>query len=260
MPTLKTKGKLIAPTIFGNLLAGPTAEDLPLGDPGATATTLYRFDTKWQLIDSREITIEGANHMGAIDYHKPFIWAGFLNHGKTDGKYDASLNRSIIAKIDADKLEVVQTWDITADCTWIDPVCFDGTYLWVGEMHNLGIHRYRLAEGELQPAGVLRYPPEMSFSQGVRVRGKKLYTTHTFGSMDGLFEFDIPDKLTDDVVQPVRVWPIPETVTHLEGFDFIPGTKDEIWHAQNTQVDRYRLDGVGVDVEQEARGTDVETR
>ena len=74
------------------------------------------------------------------------------------------------------------------------------------------------------------------------------------------FEFDIPDKLTDDVVQPVRVWPIPETVTHLEGFDFIPGTKDEIWHAQNTQVDRYRLDGVGVDVEQEARGTDVETR
>lgn len=41
VPSMKTKGKLIAPTIFGNLLTGPTAEDLSLGDPGATATTLY---------------------------------------------------------------------------------------------------------------------------------------------------------------------------------------------------------------------------
>ena len=40
VPTAQTKGKLIAPTIFGNLLAGPTAEDLPLGDPEATSTTI----------------------------------------------------------------------------------------------------------------------------------------------------------------------------------------------------------------------------
>ena len=234
------------------LKAGRVEQGLALAENfhfGATARTLYRFDTKWQLIDSREITIEGANHMGAIDYHKPFIWAGFLNHGKTDGKYDASLNRSIIAKIDADKLEVVQTWDITDDCTWIDPVAFDGKYLWVGEMNNLGIHRYRLEGGDLVRAGVLRYPSAMSFSQGVRVRGKRLYSIHTFGSMDGLFEFEIPEELTEDVVQPVRVWPIQETVLHLEGFDFIPGTNNEIWHAQSSQVDRYRLHGVDFAVE-----------
>jgi glycerol-3-phosphate dehydrogenase len=40
VPTAHTKGKLVTPTIFGNLLAGPTAEDLPLGDPAATSTTL----------------------------------------------------------------------------------------------------------------------------------------------------------------------------------------------------------------------------
>ncbi len=40
VPTAKTKGKLVTPTIFGNLLAGPTAEDLPLDDPEATSTTL----------------------------------------------------------------------------------------------------------------------------------------------------------------------------------------------------------------------------
>ena len=30
----------MSPTIFGNLLAGPTAEDLPLDDPEATHTTV----------------------------------------------------------------------------------------------------------------------------------------------------------------------------------------------------------------------------
>lgn len=40
VPTERTKGKLVAPTIFGNLLAGPTAEDLPLDDPQATSTTI----------------------------------------------------------------------------------------------------------------------------------------------------------------------------------------------------------------------------
>lgn len=39
-PTPTTKGKLVAPTIFGNLLAGPTAEDLPWGAAEATSTTI----------------------------------------------------------------------------------------------------------------------------------------------------------------------------------------------------------------------------
>ena len=40
VPTAHTKGVLVAPTISGNLLAGPTAEDLPLDDPEATHTTV----------------------------------------------------------------------------------------------------------------------------------------------------------------------------------------------------------------------------
>ncbi len=39
IPTAQTKGVLVIPTIFGNLLAGPTAEDLPLGDDTACETT-----------------------------------------------------------------------------------------------------------------------------------------------------------------------------------------------------------------------------
>lgn len=40
IPTKHTKGMLIAPTIFGNLLAGPTAEDLPANAANASRTTL----------------------------------------------------------------------------------------------------------------------------------------------------------------------------------------------------------------------------
>ncbi|MFH1743427.1 MAG: NAD(P)/FAD-dependent oxidoreductase [bacterium] len=40
VPTPQTKGVLVIPTIFGNLLAGPTAEDLPLDSQEATSTTL----------------------------------------------------------------------------------------------------------------------------------------------------------------------------------------------------------------------------
>lgn len=39
IPTAKTKGMLVTPTIFGNVLAGPTAEDLPPGHNHATQTT-----------------------------------------------------------------------------------------------------------------------------------------------------------------------------------------------------------------------------
>lgn len=37
VPTERTKGVLVAPTVFGNVLLGPTAEDVD--DPGATGTT-----------------------------------------------------------------------------------------------------------------------------------------------------------------------------------------------------------------------------
>lgn len=39
IPTKQTKGMLVAPTIFGNLLAGPTAEDLPPDQPLSASTT-----------------------------------------------------------------------------------------------------------------------------------------------------------------------------------------------------------------------------
>ena len=43
LPTKQTKGMLVAPTVFGNLISGPTAEDLPLAmsdDPSTTADGL----------------------------------------------------------------------------------------------------------------------------------------------------------------------------------------------------------------------------
>lgn len=40
IPTERSKGMLVAPTIFGNILAGPTAEDLPPGASDATHTTV----------------------------------------------------------------------------------------------------------------------------------------------------------------------------------------------------------------------------
>jgi hypothetical protein len=112
----------------------------------------------------------------------------------------------------------------------------------VGDLSDLGIHRYRIDGDRLVRDGVLRYPKVMHFSQGVRVVGDKLYSVHTFGTMDGLFEFRLPEKLTEEVQQPVRVWRLAESVMHLEGFDFVPGSTNEIWHAQGRQVDRVRLE------------------
>ena len=206
----------------------------------STARSIFRYDNKWNLLEEKEIHIEGVNHIGAIDYHDGFLWAGLLQ-GPENGKHDPKLNRSIIAKIRASDLIVVNTWDITQDVTWIDPVCFDGDNVWVGDLSDLGIHRYRIDGDKIERDGVFRYPEAMHFSQGIRIVGRKLYSIHTFGSMDGLFEFDIPDKLTDQRRHPRRVWHIAEPVMHLEGFDFAPGTANEIWHAQGSEVDRYRL-------------------
>ncbi len=224
---------------------GAAQQGLALAKDGyftSTSSTVYRYDTVWNLQASQQISIDGVNHLGAIHHHDGFIWAGLL-HGPQNGQYDKQLDRSVIAKIRASDLSVVQTWDITKDVTWIDPVCFDGESLWVGDLSDLGIHRYRLQNDRLIRDGIFRYPSPMHFSQGIRIVGNKLYTIHTFGEMDGLFEFDIPGKLTENVNQPTRVWEIRETRMHLEGFDFVPGTTGQIWHAQGQWVDRYQLDG-----------------
>ncbi len=210
---------------------------------GSTSHTICRFDTAWKLLQEKTIQIDGVNHVGAIDYHDGIVWAGLL-HGPENGKHDAKANRSVIAKIRATDLEVLQTWDISQDVTWIDPVCFDGAHLWVGDLSDLGIHRYTLVDGKLVRDGIFRYPKAMHFSQGIRVVGNKLYSIHTFGTMDGLFEFDLPSTLTNAVNHPKRRWDIKETRTHLEGFDFVPGNPTQIWHAQGSLVDRYALQGL----------------
>lgn len=215
----------------------------------ANSRTLCRFDKSWNLLEQKKIQIPGVNHLGAIHYHDGFIWAGLL-HGPVNGKHDKSLDRAVVAKIRAGDFEVVKTWDISGDVTWIDPVCFDGTHVWIGDLSDLGIHRYRLEDDQLLPDGVFRYPREMHFSQGIRVRAGRLYSIHTFGSMDGLFEFLIPEQLTDQINVPVRVWDVQETHMHLEGFDFVPGHPDQIWHAQGVGVDRYVLEGIGQDTDQ----------
>lgn len=230
------------------LKSGKATQGVALGDHffyGSNARTLCRFDKSWKLIEQKTITIKGVNHLGAIHYRDGFIWGGFLNYVLVNGKHDPKQNRSIIAKIRAKDFKVMQTWNITEDVTWIDPVCFDGKHVWVGDLDDLGLHRYKLDGKKLTRVGVFRYPGAMHFSQGIRiVGGKKLYSIHTFGSMDGLFEFDLPAKLTDKVNIPTRVWPIQETKMHLEGFDFVPGQPNKIWHAQGGQVDLYELKGL----------------
>ena len=206
----------------------------------STSKYIYRYDRNWTLQQAKAIQIEGVNHVGAIHYHDGFIWAGLL-HGPENGMHDPKLNRSIIAKIRASDLEIIQTWDITRDVTWIDPVCWDGKHLWVGDMSDLGIHRYQVQGDKMVRDGIFRYPKAMSFSQGLRIRDGKLYSIHTFGSMDGLYEFNLPKTLTEAEQQPTRVWELAENRTHLEGFDFIPEKPMQIWHSQGAQVDRYQL-------------------
>jgi hypothetical protein len=209
----------------------------------SNSQTICRFDKQWKLLEEKTIRIKGVNHVGAIDCHDGFIWAGLL-HGPEAGKHDPKLDRAVIAKIRQSDLEVVQTWDLSDDVTWIDPVCFDGKALWVGDLSDQGIHRYELVDGKLVRQGVFRYPNAMHFSQGIRVVGNKLYSIHTFGTMDGLFEFEIPAELTESPIVPQRVWSIEEKHSHLEGFDFLPEKPNEIWHAQGKHVHRYQLDGL----------------
>ncbi len=200
------------------------------------AGVIHRFDTQWDFVDSHEYRLAGVDHIGAFSYYAGFLWAGFLN--------SKGPKKSIVVKIDARDLAIVAQYDITNDVTWIDPVCFDGTYVWVGDLSDMGIHRYRVEGEALVRTGVLRYPKSLHFSQGIQVRGNKLYSMHTFGDWDGLMEFDLSDIDLNRRQTPVRSWTVPETRMHLEGFDFLPGKSNRIWHAQGKLVNCFDLEAL----------------
>jgi len=202
----------------------------------AGAGLIHRYDSNWKLIETRQIRVEGVDHIGSISRHGGSLWAGWLSTTEP--------RRSVVTEIRTKDLAVVRQFDITADVTWIDPVCFDGQNVWVGDLSDLGLHRYRINGARLTRDAILRYPQEMHFSQGLQVRGDKLYSMHTFGSSDGLFEFPLAEIHSDEVTLPTRVWPIAESTMHLEGFDFVPDRPDEIWHAQGSQVDHWQLVGL----------------
>ena len=42
----------------------------------STARSIFRYDKQWNLLEEKVIRIEGVNHIGAIDYHEGFLWAG----------------------------------------------------------------------------------------------------------------------------------------------------------------------------------------
>ncbi len=211
----------------------------------ANAGNICRFDVDWNLLEQKAMRLPGVNHLGAIDYHEGYIWGGFLNGPDSEGNYDPEKNQSLIAKIRARDLRVVGMWDITDDVTWIDPVCFDGEHLWVGDLSDLGIHRYHFTkDGSLVRDGILRYPKELHFSQGIRVVGNKLYSIHCFDTMKGLFEFEIPEELIEEINYPTRTWNVETTGLHLEGFDFVPGHPNQIWEAQFGHVDCWELEGL----------------
>lgn len=196
---------------------------------------IHRFDTTWQYQSTHEYPVHGVNHIGAISHYNGFLWAGFLN---SEGP-----RKSVVLKIDTRDMSVVAQFDITDDVTWIDPVCFDGTHVWVGDMSDMGIHRYRIEGNRLVRVGVLRYPNSLHFSQGLQVRDGVLYSMHTFGNWDGLVAFDLKDIDFDKLQTPFYWWPVPENRMHQEGFDFVPGNPSHIWHAQGALVERFELAG-----------------
>lgn len=90
VPTAKTKGVLIAPTVFGNVLLGPTAEDIL--DKRDTASTRAGLEGLWEkgrrlmpeLLD-QEVTVvfaglraatEHADYQLGIDGERHYLWAG----------------------------------------------------------------------------------------------------------------------------------------------------------------------------------------
>lgn len=197
------------------------------------AGLIHRYDHRWKYLETKALRVEGVDHIGAISHHKGSLWAGWLSTKKP--------RRSIITEIRAKDLKIVRQFEITEDVTWIDPVCFDGESLWIGDLSDLGIHRYKIDGDRLARIAVYRYPKALHFSQGLQVRDGWLYSIHTFGNRDGLFAFHIADLQADAENEPRHIWPIAESATHLEGFAFAPDKPNQIWHAQGSQVDRWEL-------------------
>jgi len=240
----------------GTISQGPAGQGLALGDDfyyTSNIDSISRFDKDWNFIETVAITLPGVDHLGAIDYSDGYIWGGFLS---STAPFIAT-----VAKIQASDLSIVQTWDLTPlGLTIIDPVTFDGEYLWIGQRSS-SLQRFLLEEnGNITPKGVLNYDEDLyKISQGLRVAGDRLYSIHTFGTAgDGLFEFIIPENLENLVevdVAPVRRWNMQRTPPmqgnpgqHLQGFGFVPGSPDEIWEAQGFTVDRYVMEGLGIAV------------
>ena len=63
IPTAKTKGVLVIPTIFGNLIAGPTAEDFEINDNAVTDSTVEGLQT----------LLDGASKLYPGLYEQPVI-------------------------------------------------------------------------------------------------------------------------------------------------------------------------------------------
>lgn len=83
VPTSVSKGKLIAPTVFGNLIAGPTAEDLPADAVDCTETTVDGLN------EVRRAAIEMCP---ALETHRPIAsYAGLRCHC-LEGTYQIRIN------------------------------------------------------------------------------------------------------------------------------------------------------------------------
>lgn len=78
IPTKKTKGVLVIPTIFGNLIAGPTAEDYPHDHPNCSNTTT----------DQIQLMLEGSSSLYPGLKEQPVIslYAG-VRSNCTQGSY-----------------------------------------------------------------------------------------------------------------------------------------------------------------------------
>ena len=63
IPTAKTKGVLVIPTIFGNLIAGPTAEDFTIDDEAVANTTIEKLHS---LLDGASKLYPGLNEQPVI--------------------------------------------------------------------------------------------------------------------------------------------------------------------------------------------------
>ena len=83
VPTEKTKGKLVCPTIFGNILTGPTAEDLPLDQAGAAGTTVEGL---------REVAEAATRFCPFLAKYRPVATYAGLRCNCQQGSYQVFLN------------------------------------------------------------------------------------------------------------------------------------------------------------------------